>query len=113
VPIFPFWLINLASALLGVRLASFAAATALGVIPATFVFRLRRREPQQRDRRAAGRLSILPWRRARGLPARVPYGRRRHPELLAALAALGVLALVPVVCEKLRAARYAVTRPLG
>src|SRR5215470_12608417 len=38
VPIFPFWLVNLVSALAGVRLASFAAATALGIIPATFAF---------------------------------------------------------------------------
>src|SRR5262249_57436955 len=38
VPIFPFWLVNLVAALVGVRLTSFAAATALGVIPATFVF---------------------------------------------------------------------------
>ena len=38
VPIFPFWVINLVAALCGVRLAIFAAATALGIIPATFTF---------------------------------------------------------------------------
>src|SRR5712691_4494427 len=38
VPIFPFWLVNLVPALCGVRLATFAAATALGIIPATFAF---------------------------------------------------------------------------
>jgi len=37
-PVFPFWLVNLAPALLGMRLAPYAAATALGVIPATVVF---------------------------------------------------------------------------
>jgi uncharacterized membrane protein YdjX (TVP38/TMEM64 family) len=36
VPIFPFWLVNLVSALCGVRLATFAGATALGIIPMTF-----------------------------------------------------------------------------
>jgi uncharacterized membrane protein YdjX (TVP38/TMEM64 family) len=36
VPIFPFWLVNLVPALCGVPLATFVAATALGVIPATF-----------------------------------------------------------------------------
>ncbi len=38
VPVFPFWMVNLVPALTGVRLGTFAAATALGVIPATFVF---------------------------------------------------------------------------
>src|SRR6266436_524074 len=38
VPIFPFWLVNLVPALCGVPLATFVAATALGVIPVTFAF---------------------------------------------------------------------------
>jgi len=38
VPIFPFWIVNLVPALVGVKLSTFAAATFLGVIPATFVF---------------------------------------------------------------------------
>ncbi|CAH2600028.1 TVP38/TMEM64 family membrane protein [Rhodovastum atsumiense] len=37
-PAVPFWLGNLAAPLLGVRLGTFAAATLLGVTPATFVF---------------------------------------------------------------------------
>ncbi len=38
VPAFPFWLVNLAAALSGMRLAPYAAATVLGVIPATFIY---------------------------------------------------------------------------
>jgi uncharacterized membrane protein YdjX (TVP38/TMEM64 family) len=38
VPVMPFWLINLAAALSGVRLSHFAAATVIGIIPATTVF---------------------------------------------------------------------------
>jgi uncharacterized membrane protein YdjX (TVP38/TMEM64 family) len=38
VPIFPFWLVNLAAALFGVRLLTYVAATAAGAVPATFVF---------------------------------------------------------------------------
>jgi uncharacterized membrane protein YdjX (TVP38/TMEM64 family) len=38
VPAFPFWLVNLAAALSGMRLLPYAAATVLGVIPATFVY---------------------------------------------------------------------------
>jgi uncharacterized membrane protein YdjX (TVP38/TMEM64 family) len=38
IPAFPFWLVNLAAALCGMRLAPFAAATFLGIAPGTFVF---------------------------------------------------------------------------
>lgn len=38
VPLFPFFLVNLVPAFLGVRLWTYVAATALGIIPATFVF---------------------------------------------------------------------------
>lgn len=38
VPAFPFWLVNLAAALLGVSLRDFVAATFLGIIPGTAVF---------------------------------------------------------------------------
>jgi uncharacterized membrane protein YdjX (TVP38/TMEM64 family) len=38
VPIFPFWLVNLVPALVGVRLPTFVLATFLGIIPGTFVY---------------------------------------------------------------------------
>jgi uncharacterized membrane protein YdjX (TVP38/TMEM64 family) len=38
VPLFPFWLVNLAAALFGMRLLPYVAATAIGILPATFVF---------------------------------------------------------------------------
>lgn len=37
-PLFPFWLVNLAAALVGMRLGAFALATVLGIIPGTVVF---------------------------------------------------------------------------
>lgn len=36
-PLFPFWVVNLAAAVAGIRLAVFAPATLLGIIPASFV----------------------------------------------------------------------------
>src|SRR6476659_9893543 len=36
VPVFPFWLVNLAPALLGVSLSTYALATAIGIIPGSF-----------------------------------------------------------------------------
>jgi uncharacterized membrane protein YdjX (TVP38/TMEM64 family) len=38
VPIFPFWLVNLVPALVGVKLSTFALATFLGIIPGSFVY---------------------------------------------------------------------------
>lgn len=38
VPALPFWLVNLAAALSGVRLMPYAAATVLGIMPATFIY---------------------------------------------------------------------------
>ena len=38
VPLFPFWLINLAAALCGMRLRDFAIATLIGIMPVTFVY---------------------------------------------------------------------------
>ncbi len=37
-PIFPFWLVNLVPALLGVPLRTFVIATSLGIVPGTLVF---------------------------------------------------------------------------
>jgi uncharacterized membrane protein YdjX (TVP38/TMEM64 family) len=38
IPLFPFWLVNLAPAASRVRLRTYAAATLLGIVPGTFVF---------------------------------------------------------------------------
>ena len=103
VPIFPFWVVNLVAAVCGVRLATFAAATALGIIPPTFIFAFF----------GAGLDSVITAQQATH-GACVAAGRpdcrlKFHlhaavtPELVAALVALGVLALVPVVVKRLRA----------
>ncbi len=38
VPLFPFWLVNLAPALLGVPLSTYIIGTAFGIVPGTFAF---------------------------------------------------------------------------
>jgi uncharacterized membrane protein YdjX (TVP38/TMEM64 family) len=38
VPLFPFWLVNLAPAFLGVSVTTFVVTTAIGIIPGSFVF---------------------------------------------------------------------------
>jgi len=102
VPIFPFWVVNLMAALAGARLTTFAAATVLGMTPPTFIFAFF----------GAGLDSVITAQQA-AYSACVAAGRpdcrlqfHLHaaitPELIAALGALGVLALVPVVVKRLR-----------
>lgn len=38
VPLFPFWLVNIAPAFLGVPLRTYVLTTALGILPATFIY---------------------------------------------------------------------------
>jgi len=103
VPAFPFFLVNLVPALAGVRLWSFVAATFIGVIPATFAFAffgsgldsvMVRQEVAYRACVASGRADCA---------LQLDLGMIATPHLLAALAALGVLALVPVAVKRLRA----------
>jgi len=102
VPAFPFFLVNLVPALLGVRLATFVTATAFGIIPATFAFAsigagldsvISAQEASYRACLAAGRADC-----------RLDFDLMAAltPQVLAAMVALGVLALVPVVIKRWR-----------
>jgi len=103
VPAFPFFLVNLVPAFAGMRLAPFIAATAIGVIPGAFVYALAgtgldsviaAQQSANRDCLAAG-----------GPDCRFAFDPKDvlTPQLIGALIALALLALVPVVVKKLRA----------
>jgi uncharacterized membrane protein YdjX (TVP38/TMEM64 family) len=104
-PIVPFWLTNLASALFGVPLKTFVLATQIGVIPATFAFAVAGSgldsivAAQQRARQgclAGGSTDC-------GLELGL-----RHlltPQIVAAFAALGVLALAPIAIKRFNRGR--------
>jgi uncharacterized membrane protein YdjX (TVP38/TMEM64 family) len=107
VPAFPFFLVNLAPAFAGVRLAPFVAATALGVIPACFVYSF-----------AGTGLDSVIAAQSNAYSECLTTGRSDcrlafdamdilTPQLLGALVALGLLALVPVVVRRWRAQRRA------
>ena len=107
VPVFPFFLVNLVPAFAGVRLGPFVAATGLGVIPAAFVYALAgtgldsvitAQKNAHNDCLAAGRADCHLTFDASDILT---------PQLLGALVALGLLALVPVVVKRLRARRRA------
>ena len=103
VPAFPFFLVNLVPAFAGVRLGPFVAATALGVIPAALVYAfagtgldsvIMAQKNSYQDCLAAGHADCHLTFEARDVLT---------PQLLGALVALGLLALVPVVVRRLRA----------
>jgi uncharacterized membrane protein YdjX (TVP38/TMEM64 family) len=103
VPAFPFFLVNLVPAFAGVRLAPFVAATALGVIPGALAFAfagtgldsiIATQKNAYSDCLTAGRPDCHMSFDAKDILT---------PQLIGALIALGLLALVPVVVKKLRA----------
>lgn len=95
VPAFPFWAVNLVPALLGVRLSTYVVATAVGIIPGSFVF-------------AAFGAGLGGAFDAGG---DVDLGAVLTPEIIAGLAGLAVLALVPAAIRKLKARPLAQRRP--
>lgn len=90
VPVFPFWLVNLVPALLDVRLGTYAAATFLGIIPATYVY----------AHVGAGMGSLLD---AGERPD--PYAALTAPEVLLPVLGLAVLSLAPVAYKALTGKR--------
>jgi uncharacterized membrane protein YdjX (TVP38/TMEM64 family) len=97
---FPFWLVNLAPALFDVRLSTFVAATAIGILPATVTFAAF----------GAGLESVIVAQKAQyhaclgsgAANCRIEFDLSHvlTPALLCALVALGVLALIPVVARR-------------
>lgn len=80
IPLFPFFLVNLVSGLTRMTVGTFIAATAIGIIPAGFVF--------ANAGRQLGSINSL--------------GEIASPRVLGAFALLGVLALVPIAYRKTR-----------
>ncbi len=106
VPVFPFWLVNLAPALFGVRLSTFVATTALGIVPGTFAYAflgagldsaIGAQEITYNRCLAAGRADCK---------LDFDFQAAVTPELVAALGGLAVVALIPIVVKRLRARRH-------
>jgi uncharacterized membrane protein YdjX (TVP38/TMEM64 family) len=85
IPLFPFFLVNLVSGLTRMTVATFMAATAIGIIPASFVF--------ANAGRQLGSINSL--------------NEIASPRVLGAFALLGVLALMPIVYRKVSEPRSA------
>jgi uncharacterized membrane protein YdjX (TVP38/TMEM64 family) len=84
IPVFPFFLVNLAPAFLGVPLHIYLIATFFGIMPATFVFALA----------GSGLGSVLDQGKD------ITVSGIFTPEIMAALSGLALLSLLPVIYKR-------------
>jgi uncharacterized membrane protein YdjX (TVP38/TMEM64 family) len=107
VPLFPFWLVNLVPAPAGVGLGPFVAATAIGIVPATFAFAFF----------GAGLNSAIAAQESvyqaclvaqhAGCHLDFDFKAAATPELIGGLVALGLIALIPPIVRRFRSTRDA------
>jgi len=102
-PVFPFWVINIVPALLNMRLAPYAIATFVGIIPGTLAYAyigagldsvIMAQEIAHPGCAAAGTCKIDP-------------GSLITTEVIIAMAGLGFISILPVIVKKLRAKKPA------
>jgi uncharacterized membrane protein YdjX (TVP38/TMEM64 family) len=89
VPLFPFWLVNLVPAFLGVSIRTYFIGTLIGIIPGTFVFALV----------GDGAGAVL------DAGGDLNLGIIFEPRFLAPIIGLAVLASIPVVYKRIQARR--------
>lgn len=102
VPVFPFWLVNIAPAFLGVKLGTYVIGTLFGIIPGTFVFAylgggldsiIREQQSVYQACLDSGRTDCV---------LDFQFSSLVTTEILLSFIALGVIALLPIVVKKLR-----------
>jgi len=105
VPLFPFWLVNLISAPAGVALVPFVAATALGIIPATFAFAFFGAGLSSAITAQMSVYQACVAARESGCSLDFDLQAVATPELIGGLVLLGLLALVPPIARRYGAMR--------
>ena len=86
-PVAPFWLVNIVPALFGVKLRDYVLATAIGIIPGTFVY----------ASIGAGAGAVL----AAGQELNLK-GALLKPEVIGPILGLAALSLIPIIYKKFR-----------
>jgi len=112
VPAFPFWLVNIAPGLLGVRLPTYVFGTFFGIIPGTMAFSFLGSGLNTSLESAHQDFETC---RAGASPESCEFalgiGDIVNKELLIAFAALGLVALIPIVLKRFRGGTRATPSP--
>jgi uncharacterized membrane protein YdjX (TVP38/TMEM64 family) len=109
VPVFPFFLVNIAPALLGVPLRTYVFGTFFGIIPGTAAFSVAGSGlgsvVEAQNKVYADCLAANPNGAEADCPYTIDTSALVTPELVAAFILLGVVALIPVALKYLRGRR--------
>lgn len=98
VPLFPFWLINLAPALFNVPVSTYVAATFIGILPGTFAYTLL---GSGLDSLVAAQEAANPGCGAAGT-CEIDLSAAITPEIIAAIIVMAVVSLLPIVLKRIR-----------
>jgi uncharacterized membrane protein YdjX (TVP38/TMEM64 family) len=100
-PVFPFWLVNIGSALANVPLRTFVLATAIGIIPGTFAFSfIGQGLGSVLDAQAAAHAKCLAAKPVAECPYALEMSSLVTPLMLLSLMALGLVALIPIYLRR-------------
>ena len=107
VPLFPFWLINLAPAFFNVRLGTYILATFIGILPGTFAYALL---GEGLDSLVAAQEQANPGCAAMGT-CEIDLKAAITPEIIFAMAGLAIVSLVPILVQRHRAKKRDLKAP--
>lgn len=106
VPAFPFFAVNAVAGLVRVDLRTYAAATLLGIIPGSYAFAwLGRGLGSIIEAETATHDACVASKGAANCPFEISAAALITPQLLIALAVLGVVSLIPVALKKWKSAK--------
>ncbi len=101
VPLFPFWLVNVAPAFANVSLRTFSLATLIGIIPGTFAFSfLGNGLDSIIDGQKVAQHTCIAEKSEALCPLELSASNLITKELLIAFAVMGLAALIPVILKK-------------
>ncbi len=97
-PIFPFWVVNIVPALLGMRLGPYLGATFLGIIPGTFAYAY---VGSGLDSIVAAQELANPG-CAANRSCHFDFASLLTPQIVAAMFALAAISILPVIFRRFR-----------
>jgi uncharacterized membrane protein YdjX (TVP38/TMEM64 family) len=102
VPAFPFWLVNIAPAFLGVRLSTYVIGTFVGIIPGTFVFAYLGVGLDSIIVEQQGKYDTCLADGKADCTLDFQFSSLITPEIILSFVALGLISLLPIALKKLR-----------